>query len=73
MKRPNLVNLELEDLSAINDDKPTATEKYIEELESIINEIKNNKPDCHFYDEEEDKWVWAYSADSIENTLKLNK
>lgn len=51
MKRPNLVNLELEDLSKTNNDKSTATEKYIEDLESIIDKIENVDPDCHFYDQ----------------------
>ena len=25
------------------------------------------QPDCHFYDEEHEKWVWAYSTDLIDS------
>ena len=27
-------------------------------------------PDCHFFDEEKQKWVWAYSTELIKKIVK---
>jgi len=32
--------------------------------QNFINNLP--EPDCHFYDEETDKWVWAYSKYMID-------
>jgi hypothetical protein len=56
---------------------PISVLRYIDELEQQVKSVDLSdvvgrseqlpQPDCHFYDEEYDKWIWAYSKELIDS------
>lgn len=56
---------------------PISVLRYITELEQQVKSVdladvvgrseQLPQPDCHFYDEEHKKWIWAYSKELIDS------
>jgi hypothetical protein len=71
-----------DDLTAYVNDKHTQEEciGFIDGYKAALAKLKNLRlgdvvgrseqlpqPDCHFYDEEHQKWIWAYSKELIDS------
>jgi hypothetical protein len=47
-------------------EKGGGSERMCSAIAEELKLLRTIKPDCHFYDDECKKWVWAYSTEKID-------